>query len=157
MPGTNFAKVTVAVDGSPTSDHALDVAIDIAQKYHSELSILSVAPLVPLYVPGSEPFIPTEIPDTEIQYYRALVNAAVARAEQAGLSAVTGVALEGVVTDEIVAHVEKHPPDLLVIGSRGLSGARRLLLGSVSTAVVHHSKCPVLIVREPPGTAAAKE
>ncbi len=157
MPGSMFAKVTVAVDGSPSSDRALDAAIDLANHYQSELSVLAVAPLVPLYVPGSEPYIPTEIPDSEIQYYRALVDGAIAKAEKAGITAVTGIALEGVVVDEIIAHVEQHPPNLLILGSRGLSGAKRLLLGSVSDAVVHHAKCPVLIVREPPSPAPSKK
>jgi nucleotide-binding universal stress UspA family protein len=153
MTAPAFARVTVAVDGSPTSDHALDVAIDLAKRYGSTLSIVTVAPLVPLYVPGSEPFIPTEIPETEIQYYRGIVDAAVRRAEAGGVSSVTGLALEGVIVDEIIAHLEEHPTDLLVMGSRGLSGAKRLLLGSVSDAVVHHAHCPVLIVRwSPPAT-----
>ena len=145
-----FSRVTVAVDGSPAGDHALEAAVDLVKHYDGELSVLSVAPLVPLYVPGTEPFIPTEIPDSEIQYYRDLVNSAVAKAESAGVSKVTGVALEGVIVDEIIAHLEQHPPDLLVLGSRGLSSAKRLLLGSVSDAVVHHAKCPVLIVRDAP-------
>jgi nucleotide-binding universal stress UspA family protein len=157
MADLNFAKVTVAVDGSSPSDHALDVAIDLSKRYGSVLSIVTVAPLVPLYVPGSEPYIPTEIPESEIQYFRTVVDLAVARAEKAGLGAVTGVALEGVVVDEIIAHVEAHPPDLLVMGSRGLSGAKRLLLGSVSDAVVHHAKCPVLIVRDPPAPSSPKK
>jgi len=75
------------------------------------------------------------------------VNAAVKRAEDAGLPQVTGVLLEGVVVDEIIAHIELHPTSLLVIGSRGLSTAKRLLLGSVSDAVLHHLKVPVLVVR----------
>ena len=45
--------------------------------------------------------------------------------------------------------LEQNPTDLLVVGSRGLSAARRLLLGSVSTALVNHAPCPVLVVRPP--------
>jgi nucleotide-binding universal stress UspA family protein len=155
MVGSRFAKVTVTVDGSPGAENALDVAIDLAQHYNGELCVVAVAPLVPLYVPGSEPYIPTEIPESEIQYYRGVVDAAVAKAEKAGVSSVTGVALEGVIVDEIIAHVEQNPPDVLVMGSRGLSGAKRLLLGSVSDAVVHHARCPVLIVRAPSAAATA--
>lgn len=157
MPAPIFAKLTVAVDGSPSSDRALEVAIDLAKRYGSELCVVSVAPLVPLYVPGSEPYIPTEIPDSEIKYYRELVDSSVAKAEAAGVTAVTGVALEGVIVDEIIAHLEQSPPDLLVMGSRGLSGAKRLLLGSVSDAVVHHAKCPVMIVHAPPTAPPAKK
>ncbi|MCI4361140.1 MAG: universal stress protein, partial [Thermoplasmata archaeon] len=70
-----------------------------------------------------------------------------------GLSSVTGVCLEGVIVDEIIGHLEQSPADLLVIGSRGLSTAKRLLLGSVSDAIVHHATCPVLIVRAEPTPA----
>src|SRR5579862_8709463 len=49
-----FATITVAVDGSPTAQQALDIAIDLAQKYGSALNIVAVAPLVPLYVASAE-------------------------------------------------------------------------------------------------------
>ena len=144
-----FPKITVSTDGSAFGQQAVDVAIDLAKKYGSKLAIVSVAPLVPLYVSSAEPWVPTEVPPSETDHYRTVLNAAVKRAEDAGLPDVTGVLLEGVVVDEIIAHVEHHPTSLLVIGSRGLSTAKRLLLGSVSDAVLHHLKVPVLVVRGP--------
>ncbi len=141
--------ITVAVDGSAFANHGLEFAIDLAQKYGSELTILGVAPLVPLYVSSTEPWVPTEVPESEARHYRSVVDVSLEKARKAGLTAVTGVCLEGVIVDEMIAHVEAHPTDLLVIGSRGLSTAKRLLLGSVSDAVSHHVKCPVLIVRGP--------
>ena len=146
-----FGTITVAVDGSPTADEALGIAIDLAKKYGSALSIVAVAPLVPLYVASAEPWIPTEIPESEIQHYRAVVDQCVAKAEKAGLTGVTGVCLEGVIVDELLAHLEHHPPDLLILGSRGLSTAKRLMLGSVSDAIVHHVHCPVMIIKAPAG------
>ena len=143
-------RITVAIDGSQHADRALDFAIDLAAKYGSELSILAVAPLIPVYVPAPEPWVPTEIPESETKHYRAIVDAAVQRAEQGGVKSVSGICLEGVIADEIIAHIEQHPTDLLLLGSRGLSTAKRLLLGSVSDAVSHHVSCPVLIVRPPP-------
>lgn len=148
MAAPTFAKILVATDGSAFGQQAVDVAVDLAKRYGSQLSILSVAPLVPLYVSSAEPWVPTEVPPTETEHYRTVLSSAVQRAEKAGVSNVTGVLLEGVVVDEIIAYVEHHPADLLVIGSRGLSTAKRLLLGSVSDAVLHHLKVPVLVVRE---------
>ncbi|HTT25550.1 MAG TPA: universal stress protein [Thermoplasmata archaeon] len=147
MTAPTFPRITVATDGSAFGQQAVDVAIDLAKKYGSQLSIVAVAPLVPLYVSSAEPWVPTEVPPSETDHYRTVVNAAVKRAEDAGLPQVTGVLLEGVVVDEIIAHIELHPTSLLVIGSRGLSTAKRLLLGSVSDAVLHHLKVPVLVVR----------
>ncbi len=144
-----FARITVAIDGSKMGELAFDLALDLARRYQSDLTVVAVAPLQPVFVSSAEPWVPTEVPEAETSYYRGLVDKAVHRAESAGVHA-SGTCLEGVVVDEIISHVEKHPPDLLVLGSRGLSTAKRLLLGSVSDAVSHHVTCPVLIARVPP-------
>ena len=147
MAKVTLARITVAVDGSPFAGQALDFAIDLAARYGSELTVLGVAPLVPLYVSSTEPWVPTEVPASEARHYREVVDRSVEAARAGGVPAVTGICLEGVIVDEIIAHVEAHPTDLLILGSRGLSTAKRLLLGSVSDAITHHVKCPVLIVR----------
>jgi len=152
-----LGKIAVAVDGSPNAAHALEYAVDLAKRYGAELQIVAVAPLIPVYVSTTDPWVPSEVPETEVKRYQAVVDAAVKTAEAAGLTAVTGVCLEGVIVDELLAHVEHHPPDLFVMGSRGLSTAKRLLLGSVSDAVVHHTRCPVLLVRLAETTPAPKK
>jgi nucleotide-binding universal stress UspA family protein len=140
-------RITVAVDGSPHGAAALAAAIDLAGRYGSELMILSIAPFVPAYVGPNDPFVaPVQTPGS-LDRYREVVEAGVKQAEAAGVKSVTGVCEEGVVVEEILDHLEQHPTDLLVVGSRGLSATRRLLLGSVSTAVVNHAPCPVLVVR----------
>lgn len=149
MPEAPFGRITVSVDGSRFADRALELAISLAKKYDSHLTVLAVAPVQLGYVSASEPWVPSEIPESETRAFREIVDQAVKRCESAGVESVTGVCLEGVITDEIIGHVEAHPTDLLVLGSRGLSGAKRLLLGSVSDAVSHHVPCAVLIVRSP--------
>ncbi len=144
-----FRRVTVATDGSPNAGAALDAAIDLARHYDGSLTVLAIAPLPPVYVSTTEPYVPAAVPQSEIGHYREIVEAAVHRAEEAGVSNVTGLCDEGVVVDEILAHLERHPADLLVVGSRGLSTARRILLGSVSTALINRAPCPVLVVRTP--------
>jgi nucleotide-binding universal stress UspA family protein len=147
MAPPNFRHIAVAIDGSEHARAALEVAIDLAKRYGSQLVILSVAPLQPILVAPGEGFIPAGIPPSDLPRYRGIVEAAVKQAETEGLSAVTGLCTDGVVVDELLAHLEEHPADLLVVGSRGLSAGRRLLLGSVSTAMVTHAPCPVLVVR----------
>jgi len=142
-----FRRITVAIDGSPNSDSALDCAIDLAHRYESDLTVIAVAPIVPVYMSATEPYVPAGVPPSEIGHYREIVEAAVKKAEAGGVASVTGISYEGVVVDEILAHLEQHPADLFVLGSRGLSTAKRLLLGSVSSAVVNHAPCPVLVVR----------
>jgi nucleotide-binding universal stress UspA family protein len=147
VPAPTFHRITVAIDGSPIAETALDCSIDLAHRYASNLVIISVAPITPVYLGSSEPFVSAAVVPSEIGHYQQIVEAAVKRAEAAGVSTVTGVSYEGVVVDEILSHLEEHATDLFIIGSRGLSAAKRLLLGSVSDAVVHHAPCPVLVVR----------
>ena len=147
MSDRRFRRIAVAIDGSANGKAALDAAIDLAKKYESELVVISIAPLVPVYVAAAEPYVPSTVPENELARYRAIVDEAVAHAKSAGVPGVTGRCDEGVVVDEILSLLEQQPPDLLVVGSRGLSAGRRLLLGSVSSALVNHAPCPVLVVR----------
>jgi len=155
MTPPRFGRIAVAVDGSPESQQALVEAADLAGKYGSELTVLAVAPMVPVYLPSSDPGVPAAISESEVGRYRALVDVAVHQAQQAGATAVTGMCLEGVVVDELLSYLETHPTDLVVVGSRGLSMAKRLLIGSVSGALVAHAPCPVLVVRSRPPTKPA--
>jgi len=147
MPGQLFRRIAVATDGSTTAKAAVTMAIELAKTYRSELIILTVAPLVPVYAAPNAPFVAAPLPEGFAPRYRELVQGAVQDAKAAGVTEVTGLCEQGVVVDEILAQVEEHRPDLLVVGSRGLTAAKRLLLGSVSTALVTHAACPVLVVR----------
>jgi nucleotide-binding universal stress UspA family protein len=155
MPDRLFARILVAIDGSKHAERALAFAIDLARQYGSELTVLAVAPVQAVFVSATEPWVPSEVPESESHAYREVVEQAVQRCQSAGVKAVTGLCLEGVITDEIIGQVERHPTDLLVLGSRGMSAAKRLLLGSVSDAVSHHVPCPVLIVRAAPTKPSA--
>ena len=137
MGSPPFRRIAVAVDGSRFAEAALGYGITVARKFASELVVLTVAPLA-TYVVATEPWVPTEI-----------LAAAGARARSEGVVSVSEVFLEGPVTDEIVGYLEKNPAELLIMGSRGQSAAKRLLLGSTSDAVLHHVACAVLIVRLP--------
>lgn len=150
MAEGRFRRITVAIDGSSYGAAALDYAIDLATRYGSELFVLSIAPIAPVYISTTEPYVPAPLRDSELTRYRLFVEAAVKKAEAAGVTGVTGLCDEGVVVDELLSHLARHPTDLLVVGSHGRSAARRLLLGSVSTAMVTHAPCPVLVVRSAP-------
>jgi nucleotide-binding universal stress UspA family protein len=147
VSASRFQHIAVAVDGSAHADAALETAIDLAQHYSSSLSVLAVAPLVPVYVAPSEPFTPGIVPPSDLPRFKGIVEAAVKRSKSAGLAKVSGLALEGVVVDVLLDQLERHTPDLLVVGSRGLSTTKRIFMGSVSTALVTHAPCPVLVIR----------
>jgi nucleotide-binding universal stress UspA family protein len=149
---SGFRTVAVALDGSSHAQHALDVAIDLARRYAARLTVVAVAPITPAMVMPNEPVLPPLLPESTMPQFRQIVDAGVARATAAGLTGVDGVCEEGVAVDEILGFLETHPVDLLVVGSRGLSAAKRVLLGSVSSALVNRAPCPVLVVRPPPTT-----
>ncbi|MCI4323415.1 MAG: universal stress protein [Thermoplasmata archaeon] len=151
MSAPAISRIATAVDGSTYAQQGLALAIDLATRYHAELVILTVAPLT-AYVNTTEPWIPTEVVQGEVQHYRAIVDASVAKAQGSGLKSVSGVCLEGHIAEEIIAYLDAHPVDLLIMGSRGLSTGKRMLLGSTSDQVLHHVRCAVLIVKESPST-----
>ncbi len=144
-----FRRIAVAIDGSETAGHALGVAIDVAKRYAASLLVVAIAPPPAVFVAPNAPIMPAEIPSSALPRLRELVDAAVASARASGVSSASGVCQEGAVVDEILAKVEADRSDLLVVGSRGLSTAQRLLLGSVSSALVNRAACPVLVVRPP--------
>jgi len=147
MNSPSFQKITVAVDGSQHAVAALDIAVDLAKRYSAALTIVGIAPLVPIFIAPTEPLSPGIIPPSDMPRYRDIVDAAVKHAKASGVTNVAGVAKEGVVVDELLEQLESHPADLVVVGSRGLSTTKRILLGSVSSALVNHAPCPVLVIR----------
>lgn len=141
-----FEKIVVAIDGSPHAERALEVAVDLAKRYGSELHLVTVIPAM-VVVASTEPWVPPLLPETESKYYHDLLEKAVKKAQELGVTVKKSDCLEGHVVEELLSYVDRELPDLFVMGSRGLSTARRLLLGSVSDALVHHLKCPVMIVK----------
>lgn len=138
-------RLVVAVDGSKSSEKALATAIEFAKAVSGSLTILTVAPLhvVPLGTATAAPIIH----DAEVKIHQEMLARVRDQAMRSGLKVDT-VLLDGLVAEEILRYLDDHPFDLLVMGARGLSAGKRIFLGSVSDAVVHHSKLPVLIVRE---------
>jgi nucleotide-binding universal stress UspA family protein len=67
--------------------------------------------------------------------------------KQTGVAYKTDVLESVSITDVILSYSEKHGIDFIVMGSRGLGGFKKMLLGSVASGVSQHSKCPVLIVK----------
>ena len=137
MPGF----VVVGVDGSESSMAALRVAVEEAKTRGAKLRIV-VAWHIPLavYTDGLPP--PEDI-TSDMQ------GAAQEIAEQAEAAVPAGVEYEAKLCEGQAADVlveESAGAEVLVVGSRGLGGFARLVLGSVSQHVSHHAKCPVVIV-----------
>jgi nucleotide-binding universal stress UspA family protein len=141
--------VMLATDGSPTADRATEKAIELARLLDTELVIVSIWDVA--YV-GSSAMGFAPIPMNgelaklgEAEAAKAILEAA-ARAEAAGVET-RSTLLRGFAVEAICAAAAKFDPQFLVVGSHGWGAVRRAFFGSVSTGVLHHATCPVLVVR----------
>ena len=140
-------RILVAVDGSEGSRKAVTFAQQLATPTGAHLSLLTVVepptviPIVPFEGFYYGTFDPS--PDNLAAAQKALTDLAT----QLPKDQVKGRVEVGPAADTIVRIAKEEAVDLVVIGARGLSGAERLLLGSVSDRVVHHCPCPVTVVK----------
>jgi len=146
MTGSTLKQIAVAIDGSEDGDRALEFAADLASRYGATLTLVTVVP--PMFVPAyGGPIFEPPNQDAVVPIYDKVLSSRKERLAGRQIPRVETVRREGVVVEELLAYLESSHPDLFVVGSRGLSTGRRLLLGSVSDALVHHATCPVLVVR----------
>ena len=143
-------KILLAVDGSEEATLAARTATDIAEKIGSELHVVLVGLSVSYVGMG-----PVEIADIPAPSQEELTEEAqrLLDTQSRQIEAAGGVVTQahlrvGRPDEEIVALAEELGAGLIVIGSRGLGGIRRALMGSVSDSVVRHAHCPVLVVRK---------
>jgi nucleotide-binding universal stress UspA family protein len=145
--------ILLATDGSPSAARATDVAIELAGALGATLHIVT-AWRMPVYEYGyvPVPYVPELLEEQRKSAAEALEHAVVP-ARAAGVE-VTSELREGVAADEICAAAQETAADMIVLGAHGWGTAKRLLFGSVSSAVLHHAAAPVLVVRgEPDGEA----
>ena len=134
-------RILVAVDGSTKSDDTVGVALDLAQKYGSEVTVIHVREYE--RYEGSDVDMGPPIPAEE------LVNQVLETFLGAGITAHGEIrrVSSGTTADQIVEVAASGAADLIVLGSRGMSEWKSLLLGGVAHKVVQHATCPVLLVR----------
>ena len=142
---TPMKTILVASDGSECALRAARMAATLAQKFDARLVLLTV------YTPLTQLFPAYAIASMDLDApIRAVQDAVIGCSGH--VIAEAGVAYDarrevGSPAEHIVGVAEAERADLIVLGSRGLSGVKSLLLGSVSDRVVHHAHCPVLVVR----------
>ena len=146
-----YSRILVPLDGSKTASHALDTAIRLALDTGAELQVLYVIdlPIIAYDVPGYDPSI---VRDAYIEEGRVIRADAEARMAQQGVKG-TSRSVEVELPAEDVAQCIQHAADdwnadLIVMGTHGRRGVRRLVLGSVAERFLRFSTCPVLLVRE---------
>jgi nucleotide-binding universal stress UspA family protein len=138
-------RIMVAVDGSAPSTRAVKLGAEIAKRYGAKLALLYV--VEPMIVPPeSDPGLLQRISDDHRAWAEKTLAEIGAGLEKEGLTVERHV-LYGAPADEIAAVSETDDVLMVVIGSRGRSAAKRVILGSTSDRLVHHAKKPVLVVR----------
>ncbi|HWH43887.1 MAG TPA: universal stress protein [Thermoleophilaceae bacterium] len=144
-----FSSLVVGTDGSDTAKEAVRQATEVAKALGASVHIVSA------YEPVAESRLREErvqVPD-DLQWMvnpredvEATLREAASIVEAEGIEVAT-YAREGDPADAILDVAEEQKSDLVVVGNKGMTGARRFLLGSVPNKVSHHAPCSVLIIR----------
>ena len=144
-----FRSIVVGTDGSETAGEAVRKAIELATAVGASIELVSA------YEPVSNQRLRDEARQApeDMQWMvnpredvDATLSEASERIEEAGVK-VTTYAREGDPADAILDVAEERGADLIVVGNKGMTGAKRFLLGSVPNKVSHHAPCSVLIIR----------
>lgn len=143
-----FTRIVVGTDGSDTAAQAVTQAIELARLTGAQLGIVSAYSGHSGRHAQSDPGAPADVayelgPREDVNI---VLDAAAADAKAAGVDVQTH-AVEADPADAILNVAEETKADLIVVGNKGMTGARRYLLGSVPNNVSHHATCSVIIVR----------
>jgi nucleotide-binding universal stress UspA family protein len=144
-----FKSIVVGTDGSDTAAEAVRQAADLARAVGAKLELVSAYEPVPEQRLSEER---RQAPE-DLQWaispredVDATLEAAAAVARDAGI-AVEVYPRQGDPADAILDVAEEREADLIIVGNKGMTGAKRFLLGSVPNKVSHHAPCSVLIIR----------
>ena len=146
----NFSKILVAIDGSQASMDAADYAIEMTKNDGTELIALTIIriPLSSygLVTPQGELSHPKE--REEILEAKQWLQKLIQIAKQNDVQLKTEI-IDSQMSIEAarVEYAESHGVDLIIIGTRGRSGLKKMLLGSVASGVVTYATCPVMVVK----------
>jgi len=144
-----FSRIVVGTDGSDTAAEAVRQAIDLAKLAGAQRSVVSA------YQPISKRRVEEEKEGApvDVQYeigpredVNLVLDAAAASARKEGIEVQTHP-VEGDPAEGILNVAEETKADLIVVGNKGMTGARRFLLGSVPNNISHHAPCSVMVVR----------
>ncbi|MCK6555737.1 universal stress protein [Candidatus Binatia bacterium] len=147
-----FTRILVTTDFSEAGNHAVDHAFRIAADQEAEVLLCHVFEALVVPNPMYAQYYPSDVlgPDAreraEIDARNALIECVPKTGPLAGVRYRTVVA-HGMPAEEIIRVAEQEGVDLVVIATKGRTGLRHLLLGSVAERVVRHAHCPVLVVR----------
>jgi nucleotide-binding universal stress UspA family protein len=144
-----FRSILVGTDGSETATEAVRQAVGLAEKLGAKLHVVSAYEPVPAQRLSEERRNAPEDLQWTINPREDIDATLAAAAEIAGQAGVPVEvhARQGDPADAILDVAEEQGSDLVIVGNKGMTGAKRFLLGSVPNKVSHHAPCSVLIIR----------
>jgi nucleotide-binding universal stress UspA family protein len=140
-PITKGEKILVAVDGSEYTDIIVDQAISMGRICNSVIVAISVIPFFPDYVSSA-----VQLEEKLSKNTRKLLETVKRRIEKENIECETLVRIDEQPHEPIVQEAKKRNADLIVMGTRGVTGLKRVLMGSVAQKVIGHAPCPVMVV-----------
>jgi nucleotide-binding universal stress UspA family protein len=145
---TIISKILVAIDGSDSSMDAADYAISISKKYNAELYALHVIhPADVDLLPGPAQTSAYSLVINTNKEYEEYLDKVKLKANEYAITIKTEVIAAINVAEGIVDYAEGKNTDIIVVGTRGKSGIKKALLGSVAANVVTYAHCPVLVIK----------
>jgi nucleotide-binding universal stress UspA family protein len=148
-----ISKIMVGIDGSEQSINAADYAIDIAKRHNAELIAVNVLTSDIGYAyssPGVEspPLTIREIILLAEDEVKKWLNDIEEKADKSGIRFRSEIIMaKRSAVSTMLDYAEEQKIDLIVVGTRGRSGIKKMLLGSVASGLVTYAACPVLIVK----------
>lgn len=148
-----FSKIVVGIDGSEESMKAAEYAISITKLYNAELHAITVLTSDIGYIyssPGVEspPLTVKEIVLLAGDEAKKWFDEIKEKANKKGVQLKTeSIVAKKSLLNTILEYVEEHNINLVVVGTRGRSGIKKMLLGSVASGLVTYAPCPVLVIK----------
>jgi nucleotide-binding universal stress UspA family protein len=152
-----YKQILCPVDGSPASNSGMMEAIHLAKDQSAKLRFLHVIDKYFPIMDATGDFNFVYLDDILRENGKKVIHKAEAAAHKAGIEADsrTVEAIGGRVSKFVMQQVKEWPADLIVMGTHGLHGVERLVMGSDAETIVRNSTVPVLLVREQPLAKAA--
>jgi nucleotide-binding universal stress UspA family protein len=141
-------KILLATDGSEEASLAATAAGRLATRTGSELHVLTVGPEYPYYELPDYPARFEEVIEAQRRETREVLDEQVKKIEESGATVEEAHLEMGIPPSRAIVDLgEELGAGIIVVGSRGRGPMRRAVMGSVSSSVVHHAHCPVLVMR----------
>jgi nucleotide-binding universal stress UspA family protein len=142
----SVTKVVVPLDGSEMSEEALPLAAWIADKTNASIDLIRAVSLTPMAMDPSLGLYPVDLVSSVEDAAKEYLARHAGSLQAGGKRTVTASILLGAPGEQLVEYLEKDPPSLVVMATRGHSGLIRAALGSVTDQVLH-GPAPVLVIR----------